>query len=66
MGGKIKNKSKLLFKDLLNNPNSKYIKYMNNLYLNINNQLLSVDKLYEFINSKDVPIRKKINKKYRE
>jgi hypothetical protein len=62
-GGKIKNKSKLLFRDLLNDPNSKYIKYMNTLYLKINNQLLSVNKLYEFINSKDVRVKEVKSKK---
>jgi hypothetical protein len=63
MGGKIKNKSKLLFKNLLNDPNSKYVKYMNTLYLKINNQLLSVNKLYEFINSKDVRVKKEVKSK---
>jgi hypothetical protein len=63
MGGKIKNKSKLLFKDLLNDPDSKYVKYMNTLYLKINNQLLSVDKLYEFINSKDIRVKKEVKSK---
>ena len=53
-GRKIINKSKLLFIDLLNDPNSKYVIYMNTLYLRINNDLLSVNKLYQFINSKDV------------
>jgi hypothetical protein len=62
-GGKIKNKSKLLFRDLLNDPNSKYVKYMNTLYLKINNQLLSVNKLYEFINSKDVRVKKEVKSK---
>jgi len=62
-GGKIKNKSKLLFRDLLNDPNSKYVKYMNTLYLKINNQLLSVNKLYEFINSKDVRVKKEVKAK---
>jgi len=57
------NKSKLLFRDLLNDPNSKYVKYMNTLYLKINDTLLSVNKLHEFINSKNVRVKKEVKSK---
>ena len=56
-------KSKLLFRDLLNDPDSKYVKYMNTLYIKINDTLLSVNKLYEFINSEDVRVKNKVKSK---
>jgi len=53
-GEKIKDKAKKYFYKLLVDPKTIYLKYKEHLYIKFNNYLLSVEKLKEYIYSKDI------------